>query len=203
VHPGRTARAVYVPAGCRAAGLRSGRAGGDGGAAGGGVRAAAGPAGGDLLDQPRAAVPPRVGLGDGCGGRDAHGAGTGRAGRGAGEHAGGGAGAWAGPVAGRDACFLVDADECSAGRRVQAQAADGPCPKAGIVGPVESASHLVRARVRLGQEPADRGRRQAQAPFAQLSGEQCLRPANPRRPAASGLRLPKCPQLLRSRASPG
>jgi hypothetical protein len=162
VHPGRTARAVYVPAGGRAAGLRAGRAGGDGGAAGGGLRAAAGPAGGGACGR-------------------------------------------AGPVAGRDACFLIDADQYGAGRRVEAQAADGPgpCPEAGIVGPVEPASHLVRARVRRGHEPADRGRRQVQAPFAQLSGKQCMRPASPRRPAASGLRLPKCPQLLRSRASPG
>jgi hypothetical protein len=71
------------------------------------------------------------------------------------------------------ACFLIDADQDGAGRRVQAQAADGPgpCPEAEIVGPVEPTSHLVRAGVRLGQEPADRGRRHVQVPFAQLSGK--------------------------------
>jgi hypothetical protein len=104
-----------------------------------------------------------------------------------------------------NACFLIDADQYGAGRRVQAQAADvpRPCPEARFVGPVEPSSHLVRARVRIGQEPADRCRRQVHASFAQLSGKQCMRPASPRHPAASGLRLSKCLQLVRSRASPG
>src|SRR6266568_26338 len=75
-----------------------------------------------------------------------------------------------------DAGFLVDADQHGARRRVQVQAAHGPGadPEGGVVGAVEPAPHLVRPYPGLGERPAHGGRRDGQAPLAQVSRDHRL-----------------------------
>jgi hypothetical protein len=88
-----------------------------------------------------------------------------------------------------DADLLLDADQDGAGLGVQVEGGTPPRPgsELRVVGAVEPAADLVRADVRVGQDPADRGPGYRQAASAQVTGDHGLGPAGlPVRPDRGG-----------------